>query len=70
MKELQGNKQATSLVSSIIEGSGSLMGAAFQIIIPQIPFDYLFVFFTSITILAEITSVFLMIKELRSKMSV
>lgn len=63
--KLKGNKRAISIVSSLIEGSGILVGAAFQIIIPYIGSDELFMLFTVVTVFAGCASGFIMRNEMK-----
>jgi sugar phosphate permease len=64
---LEGNKRAVSLLSSIIEGSGILVGAAFQVVIPYVGSDQLFMMFTIVTVLAALVSAFIMFREFKRK---
>lgn len=63
--ELKGNKEATTTVAALIEGSGTFVAGIFQVCIPYIGDQYLFLFFTSVTGVATLSAMFLLYKEMK-----
>ncbi|CAD8046763.1 unnamed protein product [Paramecium sonneborni] len=66
-KQFENDKAAISTVSSLIESTGTLTAAMFQVIIPRIGDEHLFIFLCLITLLAELVCCVLLFRELKTK---
>ncbi|CAD8054033.1 unnamed protein product [Paramecium sonneborni] len=66
-KQFENDKTAISTLSSLIESTGTLTAAMFQVIIPRIGDEHLFTFLCLITLLAELVCCVLLFKELKTK---